>query len=42
MKSEANHWDFEATDIELEKLATWLERKRFATPVLESKNHLKY
>lgn len=42
MKSEASHWDFEATDIWDEKLATQPKRKKSATPVLEFKKHLKY
>ena len=41
-KSEANHWDFEATDMGDEKVATQPESKRPATPVLESKKCLKY
>jgi len=42
MKSQVSHWGFEATDTGDEKLAIQPERKRSATPVLESKKHLKY
>lgn len=42
MESEANHWDFEATDIGDKKLATQPKRKSVVTPVLEFLKQLKY